>query len=138
MGASVRPESRIERNIAALRSQGATEADVEAYLTQHEGLKPTEQPSLGQRVKEGLGTAASQAYHHPLDALASVVTTPARSLVTALSPGVGEARHSAALSKGGNSSGRPIDTTPYDAILVPAMSRASRGRRKMSQASGGR
>ncbi len=31
---------RITANIAALRQQGASDADVEAYLTQHEGLTP--------------------------------------------------------------------------------------------------
>lgn len=31
---------RIARTVAALRSQGATEQDIEAYLTEHEGLKP--------------------------------------------------------------------------------------------------
>lgn len=43
MGASARPESggdRITRNIAAMRAQGASEHDVETYLTQHEGLAP--------------------------------------------------------------------------------------------------
>ncbi len=45
MGASVQPEpqgagDRISRNIAVMRAQGASEPDIESYLTQHEGLAP--------------------------------------------------------------------------------------------------
>lgn len=49
MGASVKPESRIERRIAALKAQGASEADIETYLTEHEGLQPVQpaKPSVG-------------------------------------------------------------------------------------------
>lgn len=35
------PTDRITRTIAALRQQGATEQDIETYLTEHEGLKPS-------------------------------------------------------------------------------------------------
>jgi len=44
MGASVRPEGpgdRIQRNIAALRSQGASDNDIESYLRDVEGLSPS-------------------------------------------------------------------------------------------------
>lgn len=47
----VRPEpggGRVERNVAAMRQQGASEHDIETYLTGHEGLKPSA-PSLAPR-----------------------------------------------------------------------------------------
>src|SRR5690348_5066537 len=52
MGASVvpvpqNPGDRITQNIAAMRSQGATEHDIETYLTQIEGLKPQESMAKG-------------------------------------------------------------------------------------------
>jgi hypothetical protein len=52
MGASVvpvqeNPGDRITRTIAAMRAQGATEHDVETYLTQVEGLKPQESMAKG-------------------------------------------------------------------------------------------
>ncbi len=63
MGASVQPVQapsdgdRISRNIAAMRSQGASEQDIEAYLTQHEGLQPQQAPeSMGR----GIGRALTQ------------------------------------------------------------------------------
>lgn len=42
MGASVQPETgdRITRTIDALRKQGASEHDIEMYLTEHEGIHP--------------------------------------------------------------------------------------------------
>lgn len=63
MGASVRPESagaRIERNIAAMREQGANEADIEAYLTEHEGLKP-EAPAKPARLPMAADATARRA-----------------------------------------------------------------------------
>lgn len=38
------PGDRISRTIEAMRAQGATEADIEAYLVQHEGLTPDGPP----------------------------------------------------------------------------------------------
>lgn len=75
-----------------------------------------EQPGVMSRAGTMIKGAASQAFHHPLETLGSLAATPVKSAGTAvLAPGVGEARPDARLSKGGNSSGRAIDTTPYDA-----------------------
>lgn len=99
MGASVRPDggSRIERNIAALRQQGASEHDIEAYLTQHEGMKPSApaapRPGLGERVMSGIGGALSHMVEHPVETAKSLVTAPLKSAADAfLTPEVGEQR----------------------------------------------
>lgn len=102
MGASVRPEqggSRIERNIAALRAQGASEQDVEAYLTQHEGLKPAgraalpERPGLASRVISGVSGAVDHMLSHKLETAKSLITTPLKSAADAfLTPEVGDTR----------------------------------------------
>lgn len=53
---------------------------------------------------------------HPIDTAAGMIEGPIRSAFRAVvSPGVGEARPDPRLSKGGNSSGAPIDRQPYDA-----------------------
>lgn len=60
MGASVQPQGpgdRISRNIAAMRAQGANEKDIEAYLTQVEGLKPE---GSGGITARGLGRSFTQ------------------------------------------------------------------------------
>lgn len=100
MGASVKPEqtggSRIERNIAALRSQGATEHDVETYLTEHEGLTP-EAPAASPR---------SPAYN----ALNTVSN--------ALTFGVGQKFNALFNAAGDKISGRDSFTHSYDKNLV--------------------
>lgn len=63
MGASIRPESpgeRIKRNIAAMKAQGASEADIEAYLVQREGLKPETGPSFDNALTQTRPAAKSE------------------------------------------------------------------------------
>ena len=68
------------------------------------------------RAGEMIANTAAQFAEHPLDAAVGLVTSPIKAAYTAaFAPGVGEARPDARLSKGGNSSGRPIDQSPYDA-----------------------
>lgn len=69
------------------------------------------EPGLLSRVATNLKNVVA----HPIDAVEGAATAVPKAAVTALSPGVGEARPDLRLSKGGNASGRPIDTTPYDA-----------------------
>lgn len=77
---------------------------------------PTERPGLGERVLKGVGGAIGQVMHDPVGTAESLIVAPVKSAIDAvLTPEVGEHRTSAALSKGGNSSGRPIDTSAYDA-----------------------
>lgn len=74
--------------------------------------QPSEKPGLLSRVGEGITNALA----HPIDTAMNAVVAPIESAFeAAVSPGVGESRPDARLSKGGNSSGRAIDTTPYDA-----------------------
>ena len=47
---------RIQRNIAAIRAQGGSDDDVEAYLTQHEGLKPSPSVAPTSGLSEALVT----------------------------------------------------------------------------------
>lgn len=92
--------------------QPAPKGDLLDKLWQDKGSQPS-----GNALSRGLsmiGDAASQAFHHPLDAAASLVEAPVRSFVTMMSPGVGETRHDPRLSKGGNPSAAPIGGT-YDA-----------------------
>lgn len=65
MGASVQPQQpgRIARNIEAMRSQGATDDDIEAYLTQHEGLKP--EPASFDDVQGGAKSTAPKPFGIP-------------------------------------------------------------------------
>jgi hypothetical protein len=109
---------KVRRNVARMEAGGASAKEIETYI-QSEGIVPVAaQPEegLGRRVLDRVGGALEQIVTHPIETAKGIVTAPIKSLADAvLSPGVGEARHSAALSKGGNSSGRPIDTTPYDA-----------------------
>lgn len=75
---------------------------------------------LGLGEPEGVVSRAlssvGHAIMHPIDTIESAITAPAKSTFDAVvAPGVGEARHDARLSKGGNSSGRPIEIGTYDA-----------------------
>jgi hypothetical protein len=112
-------QDAIRKNLDTMHAKGAPDADVESYLRDVEHLAP-----VGQEApKEGLGTrvlhqvigGVKQAVTHPIDTAAGVIEAPVKSFITAMSPGIGEARPDARLSKGGNSSGRAIDTSPYDA-----------------------
>lgn len=52
MGAAIRPENdaeRIRQNVAKMRAQGASDAEVEHYLTNVEGLKPSTAPKTQTR-----------------------------------------------------------------------------------------
>lgn len=53
------PADRITKNIAAMRSQGATEHDIETYLTQHEGLKPSGAPESNSAPTGNFGDAVN-------------------------------------------------------------------------------
>lgn len=109
----------IRKNLDTMHAKGAPDADVESYLRDVEHLAPVGQDApqegLASRVAHQVVGGLSQAVRHPIDTATGILEAPVRSAITAMSPGVGEARPSAALSKGGNSSGRPIDTSPYDA-----------------------
>lgn len=75
-----------------------------------------EKPGLTERVLSGVGGAIRQAVTHPIDTAESLIVAPVKSAIDAvLTPEVGESRPNAALSKGGNSSGRPIERGTYDA-----------------------
>lgn len=74
-----------------------------------------ERPGMLSRAATMLGEGAAHAVMHPIDTIESAIAGPMRSAVATLSPGVGEARPDLRLSKGGNSSGRPIAAAPYDA-----------------------
>lgn len=99
--------------IQALKAQGAPDEAIHAYLVS-KGFSPVEdtpKEGLGGRVASKVGSGLAQ-LAHPLDLIGGMAKSASDAF---LAPGVGEARHSAALSKGGNSSGRPIDVSPYDA-----------------------
>lgn len=107
-----------------IRPVGVPASEVERV-----GLDPfLNEGSLAKRIANRMAMAhAPEGYTDagrdaPLDRAAgavgegvrAAVTAPVSSLVRTLSPGVGEARPNLTLGKGGNSSGRPIDTSPYD------------------------
>jgi hypothetical protein len=74
-----------------------------------------EQPGVLSRTGTALRQFAQQLVQHPLDTVGEMVTSALKGPIDAvLSPGVGEVRPDARLSKGGNSSGRPIDRSAYD------------------------
>lgn len=119
MGSSARPEPDLDALIAARRQALAAPADdMDALIaSRRAAIAPPEpeRPGLLSRVGQNITGAVEQIVTHPIDTAAGLVTAPVKSLFTAaVAPSVGEARHSAALSKGGNSSGRPIDTSAYD------------------------
>src|SRR5690348_9339042 len=79
------------------------------YLATYGG-PPAPAPKPG--VLSRAGNMILNVAAHPIDAAESAIVAPLKSAFTAVvAPGVGEARPDARLSKGGNSSGRPIDTT---------------------------
>lgn len=94
-------------------TQGIDPGAIAAHVWQM--AKPAERAPLLSRVADQAGGFIKQAVTHPLDTAAGLIEAPVKSAITTMSPGVGQARTSAALSKGGNSSGRPIDVSPYDA-----------------------
>jgi hypothetical protein len=74
-----------------------------------------EQPGVLSRTGTALRQFGEQILHHPLDTVGDMVTAALKAPVNAVvSPGVGEMRPDARLSKGGNSSGRAIDRSTYD------------------------
>lgn len=90
--------------------------DLDKLIAERRALVEEAKPGLLDRVVSGVGGAISQAITHPIDTAESLIVAPVKSAIDAvLTPEEGEARPSAALSKGGNSSGRPIDTSAYDA-----------------------
>jgi hypothetical protein len=113
------PKARVRRNVEKMAAQGASHDEIETYI-QSEGIKPVEapaeKPGLLDRVIGGVGNAIGQAVSHPIDTAESLIVAPVKSAIDAvLTPEVGESRPNAALSKGGNSSGRPIERGTYDA-----------------------
>lgn len=113
------PKARVRRNVEKMAAQGASHDEIETYI-QSEGIKPVaqsapEKPGLLDRVVSGVGGAVGQFVSDPVGTIGSLVTAPIKSAFDAVvTPEIGEARHDPRLSKGGNSSGRPIDQTPYD------------------------
>lgn len=84
--------------------------------SRRQALAQPEKPGVLSRAADMIGGAVSHAVEHPIDTIESAVVAPIKSAFTAaVAPGVGESRPDARLSKGGNSSGRAIDTSPYDA-----------------------
>lgn len=122
MGSGVRPDPTdltaliAERRAALMKETDAPPGDMAALIAERRAALAGESKSpLGERVIRNIGGAIQQTVAHPIDTARGIIEAPVKSLINAMAPGVGEARHSAALSKGGNSSGRPIDTTTYDA-----------------------
>jgi hypothetical protein len=118
VGASVRPDD-LDALIAARRKAVASPPadDIDALIAARRKAveAPAEKPGLLDRVIGGVGGAITQAVTHPIDTAESLIVAPIKSAFDAVvTPEVGEARHDPRLSKGGNSSGRPIDQTPYD------------------------
>lgn len=106
--------------LKALRAQRDTTPDpLEELkaLRQSEPAPPVvERPNALSRAATMVGQGLKQIVAHPIDAAENFIVAPIQSAFTAaVAPGVGEARPDARLSKGGNSSGRAIDTSPYDA-----------------------
>lgn len=116
------PKARIRRNVDKMAAQGASAHEIETYI-RSEGIAPVaesapsdDKPGLVDRVIGGVGGAITQAVTHPIDTAKSLIVAPVKSAIDAvLTPEEGEARPNAALSKGGNSSGRPIERGTYDA-----------------------
>lgn len=72
--------------------------------------------SFGGRVLGSLASFGHELVTNPVRTIGGMVTAPLVSAGrAAIAPGVGDRRPDPRLSKGGNSSGRPIDTSPYDA-----------------------
>lgn len=105
--------AKADAQAKAILSQGGSQSDVDAYLHETYGLTPHDDgPGVISRGLSKFGAGLARVVTHPQD----MVIEPIKSAFNAtVSPGVGEARPDARLSKGGNSSGRAIDTSPYDA-----------------------
>lgn len=133
MGASVRPDD-LDALIAARRkavsqsgnidlnqpaghqTQPDTTDDIDKLIASRRAAVEGDKPGLVDRVMSGVGNAISQAVTHPIDTAESLIVAPVKSAIDAvLTPEEGDARPNAALSKGGNSSGRPIERGTYDA-----------------------
>lgn len=102
--------------LAEIRAQRHASDPLDSALAEIRAAKTPEKPGVLSRAMDSIGGAVSHAIEHPIDTIESAVVAPIKSAFTAaVAPGVGEARPDARLSKGGNSSGRPIDTSAYDA-----------------------
>lgn len=114
------PGQDLDSLIAARRKALATPAGGDhldsLIASRRQALASQEKPGVFARAGRMMTDAASNAFHHPIETLESAVTAPIKSAYTAVfAPGAGESRPDLRLSKGGNSSGRAIDTSPYDA-----------------------
>lgn len=120
MGASVQPDP-VQDYLRAkqARDSGASDPVAEYLAAKAQRSAPAQKPDGPGFISRGLSNLASGAAHavmHPIDTAEEMLVAPVKSAFTAaVAPGVGEARPDPRLSKGGNSSGRAIDTSPYDA-----------------------
>jgi hypothetical protein len=114
------PQDPILDKARQLRAAGASIDEVKQYLASKGYDAGEEHTSTdGNAFTRGFASAAEGIKNtvlHPIDTAESMIVAPIKSAFTAaVAPGVGEARPDARLSKGGNSSGRAVDTSPYDA-----------------------
>lgn len=105
-------QNRSENRNTAPSMPGVPSAIAEATRVGPEQSSAHYEPGALERILTFPLSMAFGAAQHPVDFAAA----PLKALYTAaLAPSIGENRPDPRLSKGGNSSGRAIDTTPYDA-----------------------
>lgn len=121
MSTPIGPGQDLDSLIAARRralsqTSMSSGADLDSLIRSRRQAIEAAKPGVIERAATGIREGLTRAVEHPFDTAIGLVTTPLKSAYDAVvSPGVGQMRPDARLSKGGNSSGRAIDTAPYDA-----------------------
>lgn len=118
-------DDELDKALAKIRAQQASSPqhdDMDAALAKIRAGQPAPTPEGPGAISRGFSAAGrglANVVMHPIDTAESIATAIPKTVGdvfnATVSPGVGEARHDARLSKGGNSSGRAIDTSPFDA-----------------------